>query len=57
MLTMVNSVLVLAVVHPEAVAITWRDAALPLMLGLALALVEIGILNFVRFNFLPPLPF
>lgn len=57
MLTMVNSVLVLAIVHPTAIAITWRDAALPLTLGLALALVEIGVLNFVRFNLLPPLPF
>jgi len=57
MLTLVNAMLVLAVVQQEAMATTWRDAIRPLAVGLALALIEIGILNFVRFNLLPPLPF
>lgn len=57
MLTLVNSMLVLVVMQREAAAVTWRDAVLPLTLGLAAALVEIGALNFVRFNLLPPLPF
>lgn len=57
MLTLVNSILVLVVMHKEAVMVTWRDAVLPVILGLALALVEVGIIDFVRFNLLPPLPF
>ena len=57
MLTLVNSLVVLAVMRREASAVTWRDAVLPLTLGLAMALLEIALLNFVRFNILPPLPF
>lgn len=57
MLTLVNSMLVLAIAHPEPIAITWRDAVLPLTLGLALALIEIGVIGFMRSNLLPPLPF
>ncbi|MFZ5918617.1 MAG: DUF2085 domain-containing protein [Chloroflexota bacterium] len=57
MLTLVNSMLVLALIQPNPIADTWRDAALPLALGLALALIEIGVLDFVRFNLLPPLSF
>jgi len=56
-LTLVNTMLVLVVMQQEAVAITWRDAVLPLTLGLASALVEVGAIGFVRFNLLPPLPF
>lgn len=57
MLTLVNTILVLVVMHRESVAITWRDAVLPLTFGLALALVEVGVIDFVRLNLLPPLPF
>jgi uncharacterized membrane protein len=57
MLTMVNSILVLVIMRQESVAVTWRDAVLPMTLGLALALIEVGIIDFVRFNLLPPLPF
>lgn len=57
MLTLVNTMLVVIVIRAESTASTWRDAALPLTLGLAMALVEIGALDFVRFNLLPPLPF
>jgi len=57
MLTLVNSILVLAVMHREAVAVRWRDAGLPMTFGLALALIEVGIIDYVRFNLLPPLPF
>ena len=57
MLTLVNTILVLVVIQQEAVAVTWRDAVLPMTLGLALALVEVGIIDLVRFNLLPPLAF
>jgi uncharacterized membrane protein len=57
MLTLVNSMLVLVVMHQEAAAVTWRDAVLPLTLGLTIALIEIGVIDFVRFNLLPPLQF
>ena len=57
MLTLVNSMLVAIIMGQEATALNWRDAALPLVLGLALSMIEIGILDFVRFNLLPPLPF
>jgi uncharacterized membrane protein len=57
MLTLVNTMLVLIAIRAESAATTWRDAVLPLTLGLAMALVEISALNFVRFNLLPPLPF
>lgn len=57
MLTLVNAILVLVVTRQEASAVTWRDAALPMLVGLALALVEVGIIDFVRLNFLPPLQF
>ena len=57
MLTLVNTILVLVVVQQEAMAVTWRDAVLPMTLGLALTLVEVGVIDFVRFNLLPPLAF
>jgi uncharacterized membrane protein len=57
MLTLVNTVLVLVITRQEAVALTWRDAVMPMTLGLALALVEVGIIDYVRFKLLPPLPF
>ncbi len=57
MLTLVNTILVLVIMHQEAVAITWRDAVLPSTLGLALALVEVSAISFVRLNLLPPLSF
>jgi uncharacterized membrane protein len=57
MLTLVNTILVLVVMQQEATAVTWRDAVLPMTLGLALTLVEVGVIDFVRFNLLPPLPF
>lgn len=57
MLMLVNSILVLVVMHKEAIAVTWRDAVLPMTFGLTLALIEVGVIDFVRFNLLPPLPF
>ncbi len=57
MLTLVNTILVLVVLRRESTALTWRDALLPLILGLALALIEVGIIDFVRLNLLPPLSF
>jgi uncharacterized membrane protein len=57
MLTLVNTILVLVVMRQESAAITWRDAVLPLTLGLALALIEASAIDFVRANLLPPLPF
>ena len=57
MLTLVNSMLALVIMRQEAAAITWRDTVLPLTLGLTMALIEISVIDFVRFNLLPPLPF
>jgi uncharacterized membrane protein len=57
MLTLVNTILVLVVMHQESTAITWRDAVLPLTLGVASALIEVSAIGFVRTNLLPPLPF
>ena len=49
MLTLVNSMIVLIVIRREAMAETWRDAILPLALGLVSALAEIAVLCLFRY--------
>lgn len=46
--TLVNALLVLVVSRLEGQAITWRDAILPLALGLGATLLEIGAIDLVR---------
>ena len=46
--TLVNTLLVLVVSGREGQAITWRDALLPLALGLGATLLEIGAVGFAR---------
>jgi len=46
--TLVNTLLVLVVSGREGQAITWRDALLPLALGLGATLLEIGVVSFAR---------
>jgi len=46
--TLVNTLLVLVVSGREGQAITWRDALLPLALGLGATLLEIGAIDLVR---------
>ncbi|MBC7249201.1 MAG: DUF2085 domain-containing protein [Anaerolineae bacterium] len=49
MLTLVNTMIVLVIIRREAVAETWRDAVLPLALGLVSSLAEISVLNLLRY--------
>lgn len=49
MLTLVNSMIVMIIIRREAVAETWRDAVLPLALGLVSTLAEIAVLNLFRY--------
>jgi uncharacterized membrane protein len=51
MLTVVNSLFVIIVVRREAQAVTWWDAALPIALGFAATLVEVGFIAFLRLQF------
>lgn len=46
--TLVNTLLVLVVSGREGQAMTWRDALLPLALGLGATLLEIGAIGFAR---------
>jgi len=46
--TLVNTLLILVVSGREGQAITWRDALLPLALGLGATLLEIGAVGFAR---------
>jgi len=48
-LTLVNTMIVLIIIRREAMAETWRDAVLPLALGLVCALMEITVLNLFRY--------
>lgn len=46
--TLVNTILILVVSGREGQAMTWRDALLPLALGLGATLLEIGAVGFAR---------
>ena len=49
MLTLVNTMIVLIVTRREGKAESWRDAYLPLLLGLLATLLELGVLGLLRF--------
>ena len=62
MLTLVNSVMLLVLIRRENTAESWRDLAVPLLGGLALSLLLVGVIGIVRYAFtgtmtsLPGLP-
>lgn len=49
LLTALNTTLLLMLVSREATAVTWRQAALPLVVGLAIAFMEIGLIDVLRY--------
>jgi hypothetical protein len=49
MLTALNTTLLLVLLSREASATGWRQAALPLVVGLAVSFVEIGAIDVVRY--------
>jgi uncharacterized membrane protein len=49
MLTLVNAMVAIIIIRREAMAETWRDAVLPLALGLVSALAEIAALSLFRY--------
>jgi hypothetical protein len=48
--TALNTVMVLILSRRESLATTWRQATLPLLIGVALALTELGAISLLRFN-------
>jgi uncharacterized membrane protein len=61
LLTSVNSVLVLTIIRRENVANTWREAVIPLLAGFTVSLVQVTVIDVVRYALtgtlsgLPPL--
>ena len=61
LLTSVNSMLVLMIVQRENVANNWREAIVPLLAGFTVSLIQVGVIDIVRYAFtgtlsgLPPL--
>lgn len=49
LLTSVNSMLVLMVVRRENVVDNWREAIVPLLAGLTVSLVQVGVIDIVRY--------
>jgi hypothetical protein len=49
-LTGINSTILLILSKRDARASNWRQAALPVMAGLAIALVQVGIIGYLRFS-------
>lgn len=49
MLTLVNAMIVLIVIRRESKAESWRDALVPLSLGLLAAFLELGVLGLLHF--------
>jgi len=50
-LTVVNSMIIVIATRREAVAIAWWDAALPVVVGFAAALLELAIIALLRWQF------
>ena len=48
--TALNSIIVLTLTRREAQAITWQQASLPLLTGMALAIIELSAISLLRFN-------
>jgi uncharacterized membrane protein len=51
LLTTVNTMLVLIFARRENVVDSWRNAAIPLLAGLAVSLLQVGAITLVRFTF------
>ena len=49
LLTTVNSMLVLMIVRRENVVRTWREAAVPLLAGLTVTLIQVSVIDIVRY--------
>jgi uncharacterized membrane protein len=49
-LTVINSMVLLLVTRRDARSISWRQAAVPLAIGLVLAVGEIAVVSFLRFS-------
>jgi len=49
LLTTVNSMLVLIIVRRENVVETWREAVVPLLAGFIVSLVQVGVIDIVRY--------
>lgn len=49
LLTTVNSMLVLIIVRRENVVETWREAGIPLLAGFIVSLVQVGVIDIVRY--------
>ncbi len=62
LLTCVNSMLVVMIVRRENVVDTWREAIIPLLAGFTVSLIQVGVIDIVRYVLtgtlggLPPLP-
>jgi len=49
LLTSVNSMLVVMIVRRENVVDTWREASVPLLAGFTVSLIQVGVIDVVRF--------
>ena len=49
LLTCVNGMLVLMITRRENVADTWRDSIIPLLAGLTLSLIQVGVIDVIRY--------
>jgi len=49
LLTCVNSMLVVMIVRRENVVDTWREAIIPLLAGLTVSLIQVGIIDVIRY--------
>jgi uncharacterized membrane protein len=50
LLTSVNSMLVLMIVRRENVVDTWREALIPLLAGFTMSLIQVGMIDVVRYT-------
>jgi uncharacterized membrane protein len=50
LLTSVNSMLVLMIVRRENVVDTWREALIPLLAGFTISLIQVGVIDVVRYT-------
>ncbi|HDQ71730.1 MAG TPA: DUF2085 domain-containing protein [Chloroflexi bacterium] len=51
LLTIVNSMLLLMITRRDNLAATWPDAILPLLIGFVFSLIQIGLIDYVRYRF------
>ena len=50
LLTCVNSMLVLIITRRENVVNTWRASVIPLLAGLTLSLIQVGVIDLIRYT-------